>query len=320
MATNTLAQIATAGGQLAHSAQVADVMDAYLAELDGTEKTRQTYARALRQYAGWLEANGKALEQTTRADVLEYKRSLEAEKKAATVNLYLVAVRGLYTWLNAKVGYPNVAEGIKGVKKATQSSKDALTVTQAKDLLNAPAEGEQGLRDKAMVTLMLRRGLRTVEVSRADVGDLRQVGGKSVLYVQGKGHAAKDDFVLIEGETERAIRLYLKARREAGGDLAQDAPLFAGTGNRNKGGRLTTRAISQVAKNAMRAEGIDSPRLTAHSLRHSAVTFALMGGATVQDAQQMARHSNVATTMVYVHSLNKLDGKAEGALDVLLAG
>ena len=319
MATNAPVQITT-GGQLVHSANAADVMAAYLAELDGTEKTRATYARALRQYAGWLDAQGIALEQTTRAHVLAYKQDLESSKKASTVNLYLVAVRGLYAWLNGKTGYPNIAQDIKGVRKATQSSKDALTVTQAKDLLNAPAEGELGLRDAAMISLMLRRGLRTVEVSRADVGDLRQVGGKAVLYVQGKGHAAKDDFVVIEGETEQAIRSYLKARKDAGGDLAQDAPLFAGIGNRSHGQRMTTRAISRIAKEAMRGIGIDSPHVTAHSLRHSAVTFALMGGATVQDAQQMARHANVSTTMVYVHSLNKLEAKAEGALDLLLAG
>ena len=310
----------TAGGQIQSTANVADVIAAYLAELDASEKTRGTYARALRQYAAWLEGEGLALEQTTRASVMEYKRHLEASKSANTTNLYLVAVRGLYTWLNAKTGYPNVAEGVRGLKKAAQVGKDALTLSQARDLLNAEADGEQGLRDKAMVALMLRRGLRTVEVSRADVGDLRQVGGKAVLYVQGKGHTAKDDFIVLGEGAERAVSAYLKARRAAGGNVGEDQPLFSATGNRNRGGRMTTRAVSRIAKEAMRAQGIDSPHITAHSLRHTAVTLSLVGGATVQEAQAMARHANVATTMIYAHNLEKIEAKAEAALDVLLAG
>lgn len=312
--TNTLTT--TDHTTLAATAEgTAAVLRAYLEELDASEKTRATYGRALKQYAGWLEGQGVALDHTTRAHVMAYKRHLEETRAAATVNAYLVAVRSLYSWLNARTGYPNVAEGVKGLKKAAQGSKDALTASQARDVLAAPADGEKGLRDHAMVSLMIRRGLRTIEVSRANVGDLRQVGGKAVLYVQGKGHSAKDDFVVLGDECERAIRSYLKER----GRVADDEPLFAGVGNRNAGGRMTTRAISRVAKEAMKEQGIDSPRLTAHSMRHTAVTLALVGGATVQEAQAMARHASVSTTMIYAHNLEKLEARAENAIDALLA-
>lgn len=313
MATkNTLTT--TTAAALATTDETAAVILAYLGELDASEKTRATYGRALKQYAAWLGEQGVELGKTTRAHVLAYKRHLEETKRAATVNAYLVAVRSLYSWLNARTGYPNVAEGVKGLKKAAQSSKDALTAAQARDVLTAPAEGVKGLRDHAMISLMVRRGLRTIEVARADVGDLRQVGGKAVLFVQGKGHASKDDFIVLGDECERAIRSYLKAR----GRVSDDAPLFAATGNRNQGGRMTTRAISRVAKEAMLAQGIDSPRLTAHSMRHTAVTLSLMGGATVQEAQAMARHASVSTTMIYAHNISKLDAKAESAIDAML--
>lgn len=298
---------------LAHTAS--DVLDAYLAELDGTEKTRATYGRALRQYLAWLDEQGVALDHTTRAHVMAYKHHLEDTRSANTCATYLVAVRNLYAWLNAKTGYPDVAQGVKNPKRSEHTSKDALTLTQARDLLTAPAEGERELRDAAMVTLMLRRGLRTIEVARANVGDLRQLCGKAVLYVQGKGHSDKDDFVVLGEATERAIRAYLKER----GPVEDEAPLFAATGNRNRGGRMTTRAISRVAKDAMRSNGIDSPHITAHSLRHTAVTLSLVGGATVQEAQAMARHANISTTMVYAHNLEKMDARAESAIDVLLA-
>lgn len=305
-----------AGADLARGYSMADVMDAYLAELDASDKTRATYRRALRQYAAWLDAEGLALDRTTRADVMSYKRHLQDAKSAATVNAYLVAVRSLYAWLNGRTGYPNVAEGVRGVKAGRQSSKDALTVAQARDLMDAPAEGERGLRDRAMVVLMVRRGLRTIEVSRANVEDMRTVNGVAVLYVQGKGRNEKDDFVVLGDACERAIRSYLKARgKVAGGD-----PLFSATGNRNRGGRMTTRAISRIAKEAMRAQGIDSPRLTAHSMRHTAVTLALLGGATVQETQAMARHASVETTMRYAHNLDRARAVAEGSVDRMLDG
>lgn len=314
MATTEIART-TEGGQVVQTATAADILDAYLAELDASPKTRTTYGRALRQYVAWLDAEGVALDHTTRAHVMEYKHELEGSKSANTCNAYLVAVRSFYAWLNSKTGYPNIAEGVKGLKRAAQTSKDALTLTQARDLLAAPAEGEQGLRNRAMVALMLRRGLRTIEVSRANVGDLRQMGGKAVLFVQGKGHTAKDDFVVLGEQVERAISEYLAERGKAG----DGEPLFAATGNRNRGGRMTTRAISRIVKDAYRAQGIESPHITAHSLRHTAVTLSLVGGATVQEAQAMARHANISTTMVYAHNLERMEARAESAIDALLA-
>ena len=312
MESTTLAQVEVT--TLANTAS--GVLEAYLAELDASEKTRATYQRALRQYMAWLEEQEVELDHTTRAHIMAYKHHLEETRSANTCATYLVAVRNLYAWLNARTGYPDVAQGVKNPKRSGHTSKDALTLTQARDLLNAPAQGERELRDAAMVALMLRRGLRTVEVARANVGDLRQLCGKAVLYVQGKGHSDKDDFVVLGEAVERAIRAYLKER----GQVLDEEPLFTSVGNRNSGGRMTTRAISRVAKDAMRALGIDSPHITAHSLRHTAVTLSLVGGATVQEAQAMARHANISTTMVYAHNLEKMDARAESAIDELLAG
>ena len=51
--------------------------------------------------------------------------------------------------------------------------------------------------------------------------------------------------------------------------------------NKTYGKPLSTRSIRQIAKEALRAAGLDSERLTTHSFRHSAVTFALLGGASL---------------------------------------
>jgi integrase/recombinase XerC/integrase/recombinase XerD len=167
-----------------------------------------------------------------------------------------------------------------------------------------------------MVNVMLRCGLRTVEVARANVGDLRTLGGRSVLFVWGKGRAGADEFVVLDEAAMAPITAYLQAR----GRVAEDEPLFAGTGNRNHGGRLTTRTVSRVAKRTMEREGIVSAHVTAHSLRHTAVTLALLGGATVQEAQAMARHSDISTTQIYAHNLDRLAAAGERSVSAMLAG
>jgi integrase len=59
------------------------------------------------------------------------------------------------------------------------------------------------------------------------------------------------------------------------------------------------------------AAGYDSSRLTAHSLRHTAVTLSLLGGKSLQEVQQFARHTNIATTQIYAHNLDRAKNNCE---------
>lgn len=292
-----------------------DVYQAFSAELDTSEKTRETYTRNLRAWRAYLDSEGIEETVATRETVLAYRAHMQAEgKSAATINAYLTAVRAFYSWLEAKRVYPNIAAGVKGQRRNANSPKEALTKEQAASLLDKDPETIEGLRNLAIISLMLRRGLRTVEITRANIGDLRQINGEAVLCVQGKGYSDKGDFVILNNACLKPVYSYLEAR----GETDDNAPLFAGIGNRNKGGRMTTRTVSRIAKEAMRNEGISSARLTAHSLRHTAVTFALLGGATVQEAQVMARHASISTTMIYAHNLDRMEAGAEHAVDAFL--
>lgn len=284
-------------------------------ELDASEKTKATYKRALRQWKNYLEAQGINEGQATRETVLSYRNELTTEgKSAATINAYLSAVRALYMWLEAKGIYPNIAAGVKGQRRNPNSPKDALTKEQAARLLNKQPTTLLQKRDYALLNLLLRRGLRTVEAARANIGDIRQLNGEAVLYLQGKGYAEKGDFIILNEACLLPLYAYLEAR----GEKNPQAPLFAGIGNRNQGGRMSTRAISRIVKQAFKAEGIAGASLTAHSLRHTAVTFALLGGANLQEVQAMARHKSVNTTLIYAHNIDRMKAGAEHALDAYL--
>lgn len=289
------------------------LLERYINSLDVKPKTKETYKKALRQFFKWQEENQAG--QIDRADILSYKAYLMEKYAAATVSAYITAVRGLFAWLEAEKIYPNVTAGIKGAKASRGFKKDTLTPHQAKSVLShIERDSVEQLRDYAIINLLLRTGLRTIEAQRANIEDIRQQAGQCLLYIQGKGRDSKDAFVILTPATLEPIQQYLIAR----GRADQSAPLFISHGNRSKGERLTTRSISRIAKEALKAAGIDSDRITAHSLRHTAITFSLLGGATIQEAQQLARHSNINTTLIYAHNIDRINRAPESKLDSYL--
>lgn len=279
----------------------AELYNSFISYLDAKPKTVQTYTRALKQFFVYLSNNG--IKSPKFEDIKAYREYLNSTCKPSTVQAYIFTVRRFFDWTEREGLYPNVAGKIKGATIDREPKKDYLTSEQAKAVLGGiDRESLQGLRNYAIVSVMLTGGLRDIEVSRANVEDLRTLGDNTVMYLQGKGRDEKTEFVIIPHPVERAIREYLKAR----GTVSPSEPLFISLSNNSKGARITTRSISGLAKAAMQNVGYNSEKLTAHSLRHTAVTLALIAnGGNIQEAQQFARHRNIATTQIYAHNLEK---------------
>lgn len=277
-----------------------------------SDKTCATYSDGVLALAGYAVANGLDFAALTSDDIVAFRSSLTANGiSPSTVGAYLAGIRSYYRFVAADGLGENIAAGIKSPKKLRGFRKDTLTADEVWEMLgHIDRSTLHGMRDYAMLNLMVRCGLRDVEITRAQVGDITFPAEKvSALIVWGKGRAERDDFVILEENTLSPISDYLAAR----GRPADDEPLFASLSPRNAGAPLTTRSISRIVKNRMRDVGIDSERYTAHSLRHTAVTFALMGGASVQQAQAMARHADISTTMIYAHNVDRLRNPGETA-------
>lgn len=288
----------------------AELFTRFISYLDASPKTVETYTRALRQMFKYFSLNG--IRQPQREDILAFRDDLkQAGLKPTTVQNYITAAKLFFKWTAQEGLYPNVAEHLKGAKLNRDHKKDYLTSRQVKEVLGGVERTTlKGLRDYAILALMVTGGLRTVEVIRADVADLRTAGESTILYVQGKGKEEKTDYVKISPAVEKAIRAYLRAR----GAAAENSPLFASTSNQNTGERMTTRAISGMVKDRLQDAGYDSSRLTAHSLRHTAVTLSLLAGKDITEVQQFARHANITTTMIYNHALDKSKNTCSDAI------
>ncbi|TET45421.1 integrase [candidate division TA06 bacterium] len=291
------------------------LVGSFLLSQDVSQSSRTTYGKGLRRFLSWLAT--EEIQMPRREDILAYKEHLKAKGfSPPTISNYLVAVRKFFDWTEGIRLYPNVARGIKGTKRAKGFRKDPLTVAQVKELLiGIDLSTSDGKRDYALLNLLVRTGLRTVEAARADVGDISQESGEAVLWVQGKGRDTKDELVLLTDATLKPIHEYIRLR--AG--IHDLAPLFVSHSDRNRNQRLTTRSISRIAKSRMKSIGLDSGRFTAHSLRHTAITLSLQGGASVQEARVLGRHADVNTTLIYAHNIDRIVHAPERKIDAVLA-
>lgn len=289
--------------------QAGELASRYINYLDAQPRTVGSYQTNIRQFVKYLSSNG--ITHPTREDILAWREELKKKCKPATVQAYITAIRLFFQWTEQEGLYPNIANHIKGAKLDRSHKKDYLTSEQVRNVLSKIDRSSiKGVRDYAITLLMVTGGLRDIEVSRANVEDLQTLGNSTVLFLQGKGREERSEYIKLIPETETAIREYLSTRKE----VEAKAPLFASTSNNNSGKRLSTKSISTLVKNALVNAGYNSERLTAHSLRHTAVTLALIGGLPLEEVQQFARHSNIATTQIYAHNLERMNNRSEATI------
>jgi integrase/recombinase XerC/integrase/recombinase XerD len=290
------------------------LIEAFLLSQDVSIRSKTVYRNALKLFKAFLaerEAGGSA-GFLTRTDLVQYKSRLLARGLSPrTGNLYLTSVRQFFKYLEANRIYPDVTAGVRGFKRSYGFNRDPLTVQQARDLLDSISPSSLiGLRDYAMINLMLRTGVRTMEVVGSDVGDIRQTSNATLLYVRSKGKDAKDEFVVLTREAYEPIARYLAARKCSD----PRAPLFVSHRNYNEGERITTKTLRCAVKTHLLAIGVFSSRISAHSLRHTFATMALQNGATIEQVRDTLRHQNITTTQIYVHTTDRLEHAAENTI------
>lgn len=280
-------------------------------------------------YRQWLEAEHEAIQlDDTAPDGWTYRANgagapVMVKCKPNTVQQYLRSVKQFFAWTAANGYYPNIALNIHAPKVDHDTHrKDSLTAAEVMsietDITGRASEreaeaalsakdkagkiqrsGEQGKRLLAIYLLAVTAGLRTIEISRANVKDLEIKGGEAWLYIWGKGHSEPDQKKAIAPEVAAAIKEYLAVRTDR---PTGNSPLFVSTGNRSGGQRIAETTISKMIKEAMREAGFDSERLTAHSLRHTAGTAVMEITGDIYATQQYMRHRDPKTTEIYLHN------------------
>ncbi len=164
-----------------------------------------------------------------------------------------------------------------------------------------------GIRNKAILKLMLNCGLRVSEITKLRPSDIN-LTAKKLRITDGKGGVDRD--LNFKEETANILKAWKQARPKGSQyffTTIKDKKAAAGkdqTFNSEKGKQLSTRYIQFMIKRYAKKAGIEKD-ITPHTLRHSYATFYIRQAGSVLTLQRILGHAYLATTLIYVHLANK---------------
>ena len=289
------------------------LMDEFLANQDIRENSRKKYRDNLHVFIGWMTRNAD-VRNVQKSNIIDYKTWLINSKKApSTVDNYLAPVRQFFAYLAENDICKNVTIGVKSPKRFQGYSKEYLRPADVVRLLGSVNRAtDKGLRDYAIINLMARTGMRCIEVARANVRDLRLEDDRWIFYIQGKGRWAKDRALGVTPKIVGPIAEYIGSH-----GLLEDSPMFLNHAHVSHHSRITTVTISKVVKKYLRSIEIDTVKISAHSLRHTAAITALKSGADILSVQSMLGHSKIETTMIYQRAIEAERGRDGTAIRLM---
>ena len=266
--------------------------------LDGltSEHSHRAYEKALTDFLAWYTAQGKP--GLSKATVQAYKTRLQKSGLSpATINQRMSAIRKLAQEAadNGMIDQ-TLANGIarvKGVKSAGVRVGNWLTREQAQALLDAPDVGTlKGLRDRAILAVMMGAGLRRSEVAALTVDHVQQREGRWVIVdLVGKGNRTRS--VPIPSWTKAAIDEWTQAAGIRAGRVFRSIH----KGGYLDGEAMTPQAVRDVVAHYGAALGLT---VAAHDLRRTYAKLAYKGGSGLDQIQLSLGHASIQTTERYL--------------------
>ncbi len=275
----------------AFAAIVAMVTDAVT-----SEHTKRAYGRALAEFMTWHGSEGRqGLDKATVNAYVAHMRA--AGVPASSINQRLVAIRKFAREAadNGLIDYAT-AEAIaraKGVRSEGKRLGNWLSKDDAQRLLDAPnVSKSKGLRDRAILAVMLGCGLRREECAALTVKHLQQREGRWVI-VDIKGKRNKVRSVPMPSWAKYAVDAWLTAGAIADGAIFRPV----NRGGRVGGGAITAQAIYNAVNEYAAALGVT---VHPHDLRRTFAKLAKKGGVPIEQIQFSLGHSSVMTTERYL--------------------
>ena len=265
----------------------------FLNYIDVSENTTKAYNVGLIQFNEYLKANN--IKEPTRETIIEFREYLLETHKPKTVNLYLIAVKNFYSWLEYEGITKDISKKIKGIKLEQRHLKRGLSQEEIKQVLGVCKD----IREELLVKLMITCGLRCNEVVNIEIQDFYKDGDAIMLKVLGKGREGlKQDLVRIDNRLFELIKEYCKQYNVT--DY-----LFTSTSNHNTNGKLTTKTIRYIITNLFKRAELDMEMLSTHSTRHTSCELALESGLDLREVSEFMRHRSISTTLIYAKELEQ---------------
>lgn len=294
-------------------------LDANVQDIAGqvAASSQRIYKLDTTAFAHWLLERGLTPHTMTRQHAIEYRLHLQQTYARATANrMFTIARRLMAEYVNNHQIAASPFESVKGFKAGNnETPHTALDKSTARELLNSiDITTGKGLRDYALLCLLLKSGIRRAECAAILIGDIGMQSGHHILIIQhGKGDNRR--IVKLRVDVHRAIETYLKAIGRSMTPAFAEIPLFVSF---VKGDKPTTRAIGDKMIETMVKEysqklGIE--HFTPHGARASFATIAIEGGASLHSVQYAMGHADPRTTERYQKRKLNLDKNAVDELD-----
>lgn len=278
----------------------------YLAEathLRG-DKSKENYTQALNAFFTYIvEEQESGRTATYSAQTIgQYVNDLRGRGLSAfTINFYLSTLKQLTEWVikhRARLGLSDEQADslrdvalIRGLAIERGFYKDSLDEAERDALLDSIED----ITDKAIVALLVLEGLRTVEVTRLTVGDVDF--NRSLLQVRGKGKNTRKAIKLFDA-CKAILQQYLQSGEGVALSAPKSAPLFP---------ELVTAQIRYRVDKYLKALDLKRPKMSAHSLRHTAGQLMIDKGVEPVWVQRHLRHELFETTQFYIKKQTERD-------------
>ena len=268
--------------------------------------TVRAYRIDLRQLLGWLRRKDNA--ELDEATIKGYLAHLNARYAASSAKRKIASARAFAAYLSheRKTGSPFAGARI-GIREPQRLPR-TIALGDLARMLEPGAELQVGkstlsrflgLRDQAILEVLIATGVRVSELCLLDVEDCDMEGRQA--WISGKG--SKERVVQLEGEdTLRALGAYLEARDEWTAQRPGALPEGArGAVFLNRfGGRMSEQAVRAVVSRRARRAGV-ATHVTPHMFRHTFATMLLEDDVNLRYIQSLLGHSSVKTTERYTH-------------------
>lgn len=260
--------------------------------------TRRAYARVVRQFLAHCNRLSLELARIAPRDVGLYLDGLNYAP--ATKKLHLAGLRHFFDSLVMRhVVVLNPAASVRGERlQVIEGKTPEIGVEQARRLLQSvDVSHAVGLRDRAVIGILVYTAVRVGAVARLRRADFYQVADQYVLRFAEKGGKSRE--IPVRHDLRQFILDYLAAGYLDDADKA--SPLFRTTLRRTR--RLTAAAMSaddigRMVKRRLKQCGL-SARLSPHSFRVTTITDLLTQGVPLEDVQLLAGHADPRTTRLY---------------------
>lgn len=290
-------------------------IDAFLTavrlEYGYSEHTVRAYRRDLADLLAFAEATTPAVPVVADCD-LELLRGWLWERQErglapSTLARNAATLKSFGSWLERNRLVPGNPASRLRAPRASRALPRVLASEQVTRVLDRAgrraADGDPDrLREHAVLELLYASGLRVSELCALPCAGLDR--RERTVRVLGKG--GKERVVPLGAPAAAALERYLETGRPAlaarapeearAGLHRADAPLFLGA----RGGRLSPGAVYRLVSRELEAEPGGGPR-GPHTLRHTAATHLLDGGADLRVVQEMLGHASLSSTQVYTH-------------------